>query len=201
MPSRVTFLVGAQRVSPVAVLLSLATAPISPAPMKAASSCFFPFGIRTLFILSVSPVRIFIRGMSGAIFPDTTLKYESFPTNGSATVLNTIAAAAPFTFTDNSTGSPFMSVAISFFSSAEGTSQFIPLSRCSIPKVFWASPQNTGVIVPSFTPLLTPTITSSGVNSSPLKYFSNISSSVSATASYIAVRSPSSLSPISGIAV
>ena len=41
-PGRVTGQLGAHRVSPVPVLTSLATAPISPAPMKGASSCFLP---------------------------------------------------------------------------------------------------------------------------------------------------------------
>ena len=52
-----------------------------------------------------------------------------------------------------------------------------------MPRIRMASPQNTGEIAPLLTPLLTPTITSSGVKGSPEKYFSNISSLVSATAS------------------
>ena len=52
-----------------------------------------------------------------------------------------------------------------------------------MPRMSMASPQNTGVMVPVLTPLLTPRITSSGVKDSPAKYFSNSSSSVSATAS------------------
>ena len=103
---------------------------------------------------------------------------------GSATVLKTMAAAAPSPVQVSSTGAPSGSTPISpAWSAAEGASQLRPSRNCSIPRISMASPQNTGVMVPFFTPLLTPTITSSGVNSSPAKYFSKSSSSVSATAS------------------
>ena len=103
---------------------------------------------------------------------------------GSATVLKTMAAAAPSSLTESSTGLPSTSRPISpAFSSAEGASQHRPSINCSMPRISRASPQNTGVMVPDFTPLLTPTMTSSGVKGSPAKYFSKSASSVSATAS------------------
>ena len=143
-----------------------------------------------------------ITGTSGAILPETTFTYESLPINGSATVLNTIAAAAPFTFTLTSTGSPSRSTPTSSaLTAAEGASQVRLFRNWSIAKVLWASPQNTGQIEPSLTPCETPVTISSGVNSSSIKNFSISSSLVSATASLIASLSPSSLLPMSGRAV
>ena len=104
--------------------------------------------------------------------------------NGSATVLKTMAAVAASSLTAISTGLPSTSTPISApLSAALGASQQRPSINCSMPRMSIASPQNTGEMVPLLTPWETPTITSSGVNSSPEKYFSNSSSLVSATAS------------------
>ncbi len=99
-------------------------------------------------------------------------------------VLKHNAAAAASSLTASSTGFPSKSAAISpALSAAVGKSHTSPFKNCSMPRIKRASPQNTGIIAPDLTPLETPTITSSGVNASPEKYLSNISSLVSATAS------------------
>ena len=83
---------------------------------------------------SCAPVRMFTSGVSVETLPEMTFKYESLPTNGSATVLNTSAAAAPSSLTESSTGLPSVSSATSpAWSAADGASQMRPLSSCSMP--------------------------------------------------------------------
>ena len=60
-----------------------------------------------------------------------------------------------------------------------------------MPSSVAAEPQSTGVMVPLWTPSWMPLRISSRVNCSPEKYFSNSSSSVSATASLMAAVRPS----------
>ena len=109
--------------SPVFVDASFGIAPMSPAPMYGTSDCFLPLTESTFVILSCAPVRILMRGASELTLPETTFTYESLPMNGSATVLNTIAAAAPLSLTETSTGSPSRSTPISpLLSAADGAS-------------------------------------------------------------------------------
>ena len=58
-----------QRVSPVLAETSFATAPISPAPMPSASTCFLPMTVSGLLIFSTSPVRALVRGSPAVTLP------------------------------------------------------------------------------------------------------------------------------------
>ncbi len=103
--------------------------------------------------------------------------------NGSATVRNTTAAGSADGSGAISTVPPSGPWAASFWEEAGGASHTSPFRSWSMPLSSSASPQNTGSTEPAFTPRLMPRMTSSGVNCSPEKYFSNMASSVSATAS------------------
>ena len=103
MPSRVIGFFAEQTVSPVLMPASFVTTPMSPAGMQDASSCLLPLRVIILPILSLSSVRELYAGVSGVILPETTLKKDILPTNGSAMVLKQIAASGPF----SSQGRPF----------------------------------------------------------------------------------------------
>ena len=83
------------------------TTPISPAMIAGASSCFAPFTNTILPIFSISPVRKLYAAVSGASLPETTLKNDILPTNGSAIVLKQTAASGPFSSQGKIPSSPF----------------------------------------------------------------------------------------------
>ena len=170
-----------QRVSPVEKPESLVTAPISPAVSSPTSVCLAPNSFTILPILSSLPVLALNAGVEELNLPLTTLKYESLPINGSATVLKQIAASGPFSSAVSSTGSPSESIAYSLL----GPGQTSAIKSRSISHAIPVMPEsaNTGIIEPSATPSFKPLIFSSVLNSSPSKYFSISSSSVEATAS------------------
>ena len=84
---------------------SLTAAPISPAGISAASICFAPNMVTILPSLSDSPVEAFTISAPAVNLPLSTLKKESLPMNGSATVLKQIAAREPFASAVSSIGS------------------------------------------------------------------------------------------------
>ena len=78
-----------QSVSPVSVSLSFATAPISPAWSSVTGVIVLPSSVPMCDRRSPPPRAEFTRLASFFITPDMTLKYDTRPANGSATVLNT----------------------------------------------------------------------------------------------------------------
>ena len=174
----------ADNVSPVSTLPSFDTEPISPAIISPASSCFPPLSHIILESRSSAPVRLFIRRESFLIFPESTRKYESLPTNGSAMVLNTKSAFSPFSSKAFSSPPSKRQTA----SAAEGRilSSVSTISGTAAP-VCWI-PAKTGHISPEATPFFSPSIISSGANSSPAKYFSISASSAVAIASKSMLR-------------
>ena len=114
------------------------------------------------------------------ILPLITLKNDSLPINGSATVLKQTAASGPFESETSSTGSS-SDIAYSDFGAGH-TSAMKSTSRSHASPV---RPLNakTGIMEPSAIPMRRPLILSFLVSSSPPKYFSISSSSVPATAS------------------
>ncbi len=172
-----------QRVSPVCANCSFDAATISPATAESVSKCVFPlkknkfpiFSGLSILVLYNSPVLI---------FPEVTLNRDIFPTNGSAMVLNTNADTG-------SLGSHFLIISLLFPSTplysayfvAIGTSLIIVSRNSFIPLPSNAQLVKTGIMSPDAIPADNPRLNSSSVNSSPLKYFSKSSSSVSAIAS------------------
>ena len=82
-------------VSPVTVPASLATPPMSPAASASTGSCSLPRTTNRPCSRSSVPVRLFTRWSSLRIVPESTLSSDTWPTNGSAIVLNTIASGWP----------------------------------------------------------------------------------------------------------
>ena len=104
----------------------------------------------------------------------------------------TNAARGAFTSRGISKISPLLSVAMHLsFSDAKGTRSENSLRSISTPASVVDEQHTTGVILPSFIALWIPSTSSFCVNCSPEKNFSNIASSVSATASEIAFIRPS----------
>ena len=106
-PASLSMFFGSQSVSPVLTPAIFVTTPISPAMIAGASSCFAPFTNTILPIFSISPVRKLYAAVSGASLPETTLKNDILPTNGSAIVLKQTAASGPFSSQGKIPSSPF----------------------------------------------------------------------------------------------
>ena len=74
MPGSLMFLPAAHSVSPVAVLLSLETKPMSPAPMAGVSVCLLPRMKKSLPTFSFCPEVELKTWESAFMVPETTLK-------------------------------------------------------------------------------------------------------------------------------
>ena len=157
MESRRTGFEAEQSVSPVAVAASFVTAPISPAVISEASSCFLPRRQKSLPIFSFVSLFALYTLESDLIVPEYTRNIEIFPTNGSATVLNTKAESGAFSLGSISISSPvFASFAATFpLSAGDGKYLVIASKTEETPRFAIAEPPNTGTIVPLLTPLLT----------------------------------------------
>ncbi len=105
-------------VSPVSVTASLATAPISPALSSPMGSCSLPWSSSSCPIRSSSSRLPFQTWACERSVPDSTRRYVSRPTNGSAVVLNTRTSSGPLSSAATSTVAPDLSVALVGGSSA-----------------------------------------------------------------------------------
>ena len=177
----------AQSVSPVNTPPSFATQQISPEPTFPASSCLPAFIHISFPSFSSFPVRELISFISEVISPEITFINESFPTNGSATVLNTRAAARPLgsQFSLPSVPSFLMSYSAAAALGASCGNNSIIISTAA---PVWLIPQKTGQTLPSAIPFASAEVISASLNCSPSKYFSISASSDDAAASIITVR-------------
>ncbi len=91
--------------SPVAVAVSLATAPISPGRSSPTASWSFPCRRSSWPIRSSSPFSAFHVWAWLRSVPERTRRYVSRPTNGSAVVLKTRTSSGPFGSRETSIGS------------------------------------------------------------------------------------------------
>ncbi len=133
-------------------------------------------------IFSEVSVRAFVSDRSGVIFPEITLNRLNLP-YWSLSVLYTRTVGEPVSAHGTSSPSTVVSAPPS---SGDGNRLTIALSSSCVPRPVIGMPQNTGKSVRSRTPAFSPRSFSSSVNSSPSKYLSISSSSVSATDSFTA---------------
>ena len=153
---------------------------MSPAWISVTSNWFFPLRRNNPPSFSVLSFVELKTSVSFVIFPETTLNRVNFPTNGSTIVLKTTAENGSLTST-------FLMISWSSLvplkvptSAGDGIYFWIISRRKSVPIVFSAEPTTSGARSPAAIDAFIPFSTSSGVNSSPSKYFSISSSSDSA---------------------
>jgi hypothetical protein len=168
----------AQRLSPVCVSASFATAPMSPATTCGTASCVFPVIRYNGPIRSSALLFAFHACESAFSAPENTRKYVSRPTYGSAAVLNTSAVNG---FEASAAISLFSSR--SGWSTGEGKSDVIESSRRRTPGSFVPLAVSTGTMLPALIPALTPAPNSSSLSDSPSRYLVISVSSVSAASS------------------
>ena len=172
-------------VSPVSVTVSLATAPISPALSSPIGSCSLPWSSSSWPIRSSSPRVAFQTWACEWSVPDSTRRYVSRPTNGSAVVLNTRTRSGPSSSAGTSTVAPPLSVAVDRRLVGRGgevaddrveqrRAGRSPWSRCR------RGPAPGSI---SLTPLRRQASSSGSEISSPSRYLVRTSSSASAAAS------------------
>ena len=92
--------------------------------------------------------------------PDMTLIYDTFPINGSATVLNTNADRGSSVVHLICIKSSPNAASTGSDSSADGIRSAISFKSMSIPDKLTADVHTTGVIMPLFIPLCIPSISS-----------------------------------------
>ncbi len=203
MDSSITGCFSSQRVSPVEVNLSPTADAISPEYTFSKSSLLFAC------ICRIRPTRSFLFFVEFNIYepvlnvPEYTLKNANLPTNGSAIILNANAENGSSSEDFLVTSLPFSSIPfISGISVGAGIYSIIASNSFCTPLLRYADPHNTGMISTEIVALLKAAFNSCSVGSSPSRYFSIRSSSVSQIASIIMLLYSSASSFISsGISV
>jgi len=174
-----------ERVSPVRVSLSFATAAMAPGPTNAVGVWVLPMRSRICPTRSLLPLVLFKRTVSEESVPETTLNMLSFPAYGSLNVLKTKAEKGA---SGEGLREALSSVLGSLPSragrpSGEGRRVVTASTRCRTPTLRVADPQRTGTNFPVATPWLSPCLISSSVRLPPSRYLSMRESSVSAMSS------------------
>ena len=179
----------ATSVSPIWVLVSFATATMSPGPACAMFDWSLPNRPRMLPMRSSSLWVAFQRWSCAFRLPDTTRKKVRRPTKGSAVVLKTCATNGP----DGSGAISLPSAVVRPpTSAADGTCLAIMVVSSRTPMFFSALPTKTGTTLPSRVPLCSASSISASLISSPSRYLFISSSDASAAASTRASRRCSS---------
>ena len=179
---------------------SLATAPISPAITLSAGTWFLPLIKNTWVNFSILFLLVFTTVISPFNLPVITLNKEILPTNGSAIVLNTIAenGLSSLNWINSSLFDSIFNAFCGIAYLGDGKHSTISSNNVFIPIIFVAEPHITGAISPDAHPFIKPSYISKSLSSPSLKYFSNNTSSVSATDSIIICLHSSTLLTNSG---
>ena len=141
---KATTLPSAHSVSPVTTSLSLAMAPMSPAPTLSTGFMSLPMGLSSWPRRSLWPPRATASWLSLATVPWKTRKTLTWPLNGSASVLKTNAAAGLSGSQASSTSVPSAVAAAGTAASAGDGVRASRSKRRSTPIRCVAEPQATG---------------------------------------------------------